>query len=943
MRMTIAMAALLTALSAQAGQLSPGLERQLAGLDPAEEIKVLVCLPEAPIARLDRQLHESRAPRAMRHQQVIEALQAAAARHQPPLLDRLAELKAEGKVLGWTPRWLINAVVVRTTVATAPFLAELPGVEIVEADLVPALIEPVAVGPHEPASGARVAEPGVVAVRATEVWNSLGIDGSGALVGSLDTGVLGSHTALSSRWRGNHGHATSACWLDAAGLGHAIPQDSHGHGTHTVGTMVGGAPGDEVGVAPGALWIASNVINMGAGPAFDNAVIASLEWMADPDGNPGTLDDVPDVVQNSWGVHEGFSGYVDCDSRWWTAIDNCEAAGVVTTWSAGNEGPGGTSLRSPADRASSPWNCFSVGATEATAPYSIASFSSRGPSGCDGVSIKPEISAPGVNTRSCSNTGGYTTMSGTSMAGPHLAGVVALMRSANPDLDVQTIKQILMDTAVDLGAAGEDNIYGHGFVDAYEAVLQAMVGYGTLGGTVTDADGGAPLAGVLVRSTAGAPQTLTDGSGNYEMFFPAGGHDIEFSYYGYATLTLPATIEAGEGTVLDAQLTALPSATVSGVVRDPEGQPVAGAQVRVTGAPIAPVTTGPGGGYAFSLPIGEEWTLVAQASADPLTLPQAADDYGYRAFDPGDAVWSEASFTLPAGGLVLDLQGRNRVVYAWSLIDPDQGGPGTALPFDADDQTLSVELPFIFPYYGQECFDLWICGNGWMAFESTASTEWRGQAIPTAAEPNGVLAPFWEDLSPQQAGSGNISTWHDAAGGRFVIEFHQIRQYSPATDFESFQVILLDPAVHPTLTGDGAILFMYESIGETDNATVGIENPAGDDGLQYYYGRSDGFGNPGGALPETNPAPASGLALLFTTGLLGDGGGGELDPVTVQIAHQAGSINLSWTASPGASLYRVETRESLDAAWVVLGTTATTGWSLPAAQPVQLFRVVATN
>jgi hypothetical protein len=278
-----------------------------------------------------------------------------------------------------------------------------------------------------------------------------------------------------------------------------------------MGTMVGGAPGLEVGVAPGAQWIASNCINMGTGAAFDNAVIASFQFMADPDGNAGTITDVPDVVQNSWGVNEGFSGYLDCDSRWWAAIDNCEAAGVCVTWSAGNEGPGATTLRSPGDRALTPYNCFSVGATDATAPYTIASFSSRGPSGCGGAfAMKPEVSAPGVNTYSCYNNGSYTTMSGTSMAGPHVAGVVALMRSANPDIEVNAIKQILMDTATDLGTAGEDNTYGWGLVDAYEAVLAALSGFNdTYPPTIqTQA-----LAQVLAGETQTVSAQISDASG----------------------------------------------------------------------------------------------------------------------------------------------------------------------------------------------------------------------------------------------------------------------------------------------------------------------------------------------------------------------------------------------------------------------------------------------
>ena len=147
-------------------------------------------------------------------------------------------------------------------------------------------------------------------------------------------------------------------------------------------------------------FTANDVLTMARWPEL----LQAMQPMVGVIYGPGTLDDVPDVVQNSWGVNENFSGYVDCDSRWWTAIDNCEAAGVVLTWSAGNEGPGGTSLRSPADRADSPYNSFSVGSTIATAPFTISDFSSRGPSGCGGAfAMKPEVCAPGSSIESSSS------------------------------------------------------------------------------------------------------------------------------------------------------------------------------------------------------------------------------------------------------------------------------------------------------------------------------------------------------------------------------------------------------------------------------------------------------------------------------------------------------------------------------------------------------------
>jgi subtilisin family serine protease len=501
---------------AVAGQFSPGLERLAAGRAGHDVMTVLLSLErQADIATLDAQLSAARVSRARRHEAVVGMLRQEAGAGQAALLQDLAALKASGKVEGFTPYWITSAVVVRAPLDVLRALAARPDVAMAEPDLQVELIAPLPADDKDerrPDDGQRTPEPGVSAVRAPEVWSALGVNGTGALVGSIDTGVLGTHVALNTRWRGYGGaHPVSECWLDAAGLNHSTPQDGNGHGTHTVGTMVGGAPGLEVGVAPGAQWIATNCINMGTGSAFDNAVIASLQFMADPDGNGATEDDVPDVVQNSWGVNEGFSGYLDCDSRWWAAIDNCEAAGVCLTWSAGNEGPSSTTLRSPADRALTPYNCFSVGATNPTAPYGIASFSSRGPSGCGGAfAMKPEVSAPGVNTYSAYNNGSYTSLSGTSMAGPHVAGVVALMRSANPDLEVDAIKQILMDTSVDLGVAGEDNVYGHGFVDAYEAVLAALSGFND---TYPPSIVPAALGLVLEGEPQAVSASVTDASG----------------------------------------------------------------------------------------------------------------------------------------------------------------------------------------------------------------------------------------------------------------------------------------------------------------------------------------------------------------------------------------------------------------------------------------------
>jgi len=616
--LALALATLLLATGASAGILSPGLQDQIRNMNDTDEITVLVVLQDQVDAHaMAWDLHDAKVDNDRQHEIIVSALMDKASKTQGPILDHLGAKSLDGTVRAFRAYWLINAVRVATTVAGARELAARPDVDVVEADLKVELIEPIVPEKHVDKSGAGIGiTPGVVAVGARRVWNELGIDGTGALVGHLDTGVDGTHPALSARWRGNFADPAH-CWFDAIGDGSTTPTDTHYHGTHVMGTITGLAADDTIGVAPGALWIASNVINQGASSEFDGDVINSLQFMTDPDGNPATTDDVPDVVQNSWGVNENFSGYVDCDSRWWTAIDNCEAAGVVLTWSAGNEGPGGTSLRSPADRATDQYNAFSVGSTLPNAPYDISSFSSRGPSGCGGAyATKPEIVAPGSDIYSAAPGGGYQYLSGTSMAGPHVAGVVALMRAANPGLDVITVKEILMQTAVDLGPAGEENTYGHGFVNAYDAVLAVMSGFGAVEGYLTDAGSGDPISGASIAATAAGefPRgTTTDASGYYSFMLPQGTWNFDYTAFGYIDGSQALAIVEDATTNGDYTLTAAPSAVLSGIVYDDEGAPLEGATVTALGTPVPPAVTDPSGAYSLTLPTGTTYDVLAQA------------------------------------------------------------------------------------------------------------------------------------------------------------------------------------------------------------------------------------------------------------------------------------------------------------------------------------------
>lgn len=413
----------------------------------------------------------------------FETLRTLARRTQPPVLARLRALGAPAQ-----PFWIANAIASRGGVALLSAIAQMPQVAAVHGVGGIQHIGPVSRS-AAPAKAEGEVEPGIALVRANQVWKK-GFLGQGVVVADHDIGVLWDHEALKANYRGWDGttadHAYNwhnAFVQDPLCPDLDVPCDPHGHGTHTTGTMVGDAgEGNRIGMAPRAQWIACrSLFDSVVGVGFLPTYMECMEWTIAPYPQRDTASAdparAPDVVNNSWGCLEG------CPPTILQATNEAvKAAGIVQVVSAGNDGAECMTIAFPLGIYDS---SFTVGATDFS--DQMASFSSRGPVVSDlSMRIKPNVVAPGVGVRSSVETGGYSEFSGTSMSGPHVAGLVALMFSAAPDLkgDVDAVREIIQQTAVPItsgetcgGTSDSDipnNTFGYGRIDALAAVEAAI-------------------------------------------------------------------------------------------------------------------------------------------------------------------------------------------------------------------------------------------------------------------------------------------------------------------------------------------------------------------------------------------------------------------------------------------------------------------------------------
>ncbi|MER5913615.1 S8 family serine peptidase [Streptomyces sp. NPDC001982] len=741
---------------------------------------------------------------------VFQALRAETARDQSSLTRYLDQAK-----VGYESYWIANAVKVTGDRNLVERLAARPDVAALKQERHYA-IDDAAMGS---VTTAETTDPdwGVKDIRADQVWSQYDDRGEGVVVANVDSGVQFDHPALKGNYRGSLGDGTynhDYNWYDASGqCPSSAPCDNNGHGTHTMGTIAGAGG---IGVAPGAKWIA--VKGCEASSCSDTSLLKAGQWILAPTDHNGQNprpDLAPDIVNNSWGGGN-TTFYQDMIESW-------NAAGIFEAFAAGNAGNGTTCSTTEAPGAQAP--AYGVGAYDANG--AIAPFSGFGPSLVDG-SMKPNIAAPGVNVRSSWPGDGYRAISGTSMATPHVAGAVALLWSAAPSLigDIDATRAVLNDSARDVddthcgGTADANNVWGEGKLDAFAAVDQAPHTAATITGTITDRASGAGLAGITVTAAGEATQrtVTTDASGAYRLVVPAGTYTVTTAGYGYRTATETLAVTDGQALSHDIALDAAPRHAVSGTVYDVTGKPLPGASVRIAEAPLAPAVSDASGAFRFPDVAEGAFTLVATPAAPVL----CNGTYHNALTVDGD---ESLTVRLPAHS---DAFGNSCLPAAYSWVRGD-----ATVALSGDENAKTIALPFPVTSYGVPYNQVNVTTDGLVNFLAPRLGDYANTALPTAAQPNGILAAYWDDLVLDKKSAVKTATTGTAGQRKFAIVWENAAFAADSSRRVTFEAVFEEAT--------GAILLQYQSIDGASalekggSATVGIENQAGVDALQYSF------------------------------------------------------------------------------------------------------------
>jgi len=451
----LASAALLATAVSAAPRVDAGVHRNLR---KQGSVDLIVTMKEGTEQVLNNLNENEFATRGQLIANMVESLEAHATETQQNVLSVLnQEATQYAKTQSY---WISNQIYIEGASAELiEKLAQMPEISEIREQLVLELFEPIVPVPESNSTVPLENQWGVEKVGAPLVWEK-GNTGEGVVVGIIDTGVRGTHEILKDNFLGEFG------WFDPEKKS-KTPNDGNGHGSHVAGTIAGA---NGYGVAPGAKWMACRGCRTSSCPESD--LLACGEFMTcptDTDGKNKDCSKAPRLVSNSWGGGQGSTFYK-------ATVDAWQKADIIPIFAQGNSGPNCKTANSPGDFA----NVIGVGATDIN--DGLASFSSKGPS-VAGL-LKPDISAPGAQVRSSWRTDdkSYNTISGTSMACPHVSGVAALVLSAKPTTKYEDLKKLLTsNTDTQLKATGRNcgetpdgtfpnNNYGYGRINAFKAI-----------------------------------------------------------------------------------------------------------------------------------------------------------------------------------------------------------------------------------------------------------------------------------------------------------------------------------------------------------------------------------------------------------------------------------------------------------------------------------------
>ncbi|WP_259180009.1 S8 family serine peptidase [Mycetocola sp. BIGb0189] len=573
---------------------------------------------------------------------------------------------------------------------------------------------------------------GISQIEADRVWKDFGVTGAGVRVAVLDTGVDATHPDIAGKLAGGNLNDPTfpGGWIayDRSGTPiRTVPSDPGSHGTHVSGTVVGGAASrTQIGVAPGATLMVGNVLSGAGGGSFAK-ILAGMQWaMAPYDGDGKPAGRAADVVNMSL----GSNGY---DASFIAPVQALRKAGIFPAIAIGNAPCGATGT-------SSPGNIFETFAVGMTGPDNVVDPGSCGAvtdwpaeitaaQGWPQAFVKPNASAPGTRVFSAMPGGKWGDSTGTSMATPHVAGAVALLRSAQAGLSVDQIAAALENTSYfddRYGSARPNPRFGAGRINVF-AALNALRQSSGVNGVVTS-EKGVPIEGATVSHGERGETWTTDAQGRFTAHLVPGTYTLTATKLGHtpASKTVTVTAQSMQNLTL-----ALPTITVGElrgtVLSHMDGTPIVGASVGVRGIPQH-TQTDARGTFAFAgLPPGEYQVQVQAEGFAGVLSPAAAVSAASR---------TTIDFRLAPLPRVLVLGDSGGQTTAMLSAGDLMATRATALPTDFDATRYDVVV--------------------WDAPEAVDATRLTAFITQTDAAGTGVL--WLDNGSSPQAGINQLST-----------------------------------------------------------------------------------------------------------------------------------------------------------------------------------------